>query len=227
MTKDNLAPPSNVNKVANSTHQNQPDKGILPKPAQNNSVQVDRKYNLVLYGIGESLKDTPRLQRVEHDLGEISKALTSVVPTFNPTSIKDFHRMGKFNPNQSKPRPLLLKFLRSIDVDILLSKRGLFQEPISIKPDLPYDERRKESFLMKERWLLIQNGTDRRSIKIRNGSIYINNALHGHANSTGFIYSNCHNTAANGPINNSEPVQTTPIDEEPRNPASEGSSMQN
>ena len=69
LTKDNLAPPSNLNKVANSTHQNQPDKGILPKPAQNNSVQVDRKYNLVLYGIGESLKDTPRLQRVEHDLG--------------------------------------------------------------------------------------------------------------------------------------------------------------
>ena len=77
---------------------------------------------------------------------------------------------------------------------------------------------------MKERWSLIQNGTDRRSIKIRNGSIYIDNVLHGYANSTGFIYSNCHNTAANELINNNESIQAIPINEEP---TSEGSSTQN
>ena len=77
---------------------------------------------------------------------------------------------------------------------------------------------------MKERWSLIQNGTDRRSIKIRNGSIYIDNVLHGYANSTGFIYSNCHNTAANELVNNNESIQAIPINEEP---VSEGSSTQN
>ena len=43
--------------------------------------------------------------------------------------------------------------------------------------------------------------------------ISVDNVLHGYANSTGFIYSNCHNTAANELINNNESIQAIPINE--------------
>ena len=41
------------------------------------------------------------------------------------------------------------------------------------------DERASEAAFLKERWNLIQEGTDRKSIKLRNNEIYINNKLHG------------------------------------------------
>ena len=41
------------------------------------------------------------------------------------------------------------------------------------------DERASEAAFLKERWNLIQEGTERKSIKLRNNEIYINNKLHG------------------------------------------------
>ena len=41
------------------------------------------------------------------------------------------------------------------------------------------DERASKAAFLKERWNLIQEGTDRKSIKRRNNEIYMNNKLHG------------------------------------------------
>ena len=41
------------------------------------------------------------------------------------------------------------------------------------------EERDNESILLGERWNLIQSGTDRKFIKIRNKQIFVNNQLHG------------------------------------------------
>ena len=41
------------------------------------------------------------------------------------------------------------------------------------------EERNTESLLLKERWKLIQQGHSRKSIKIRNAHIYVNNQRHG------------------------------------------------
>ena len=51
--------------------------------------------------------------------------------------------------------------------------------PISIKPDLSPEGKKTEAVLLKERWRLIQSGTLRNSIKIRNQSLYIDDSLHG------------------------------------------------
>ena len=45
-------------------------------------------------------------------------------------------------------------------------------------------ERSCDSTLMKERWSLIQSGTDRKYIKIRNSCIYVHNKLHEQINNT-------------------------------------------
>jgi len=86
--------------------------------------------------------------------------------------------LGKFNNNSSKPRPLLVKFLRFADVDYVLSIKLKLESKLFLKPDLTSEERAKESLLLKERWSLIQKGVERRQIRMRNYRIFINNQLH-------------------------------------------------
>ena len=87
--------------------------------------------------------------------------------------------MGKFSASKPSPRPILVKFLRTFEVEYVLSKRSLLEHPASIKPDMPRDERASEAAFLKERWSLAQRGVDRKSIKLRNGHIYIDNTLYG------------------------------------------------
>ena len=79
----------------------------------------------------------------------------------------------------SRPRSrlLLVKFLRSADVNTLLRNRSKLTS-LSIKPDLTPEERARESLLLKERWSLIQKGFDRKQIKIYNHSVFVNNKLY-------------------------------------------------
>lgn len=70
-----------------------------------------------------------------------------------------------------------------------LSKISLFKSPIVIKPDLSQEERNIESVLLKERWSLTQSGFDKRRIKIRNKSIFIDNKLYGHYQNSEFCRS--------------------------------------
>ena len=95
------------------------------------------------------------------------------------SSISDIYRLGKFRHNQTRPRPILIKFLRVFDAEAVLSKWSSFRAPIVIKQDLTKEERLIESILLHERWNLVQNGTDRKFIKIRNTQIFVHNKLHG------------------------------------------------
>ena len=48
---------------------------------------------------------------------------------------------------------------------------------VTLKPDLPPEARKVESLLLKERWQLIQNGKDRKDIRIRGNSIFLSGKL--------------------------------------------------
>jgi len=52
-----------------------------------------------------------------------------------------------------------------------LSKISEFKSPIQ-KPDLLPEERAQESVLLKERWLLIQKGVERKQIKLRDETLF-------------------------------------------------------
>ena len=137
----------------------------------------EKKFNLIFYGVSESPINTQRTDRQQHDFQEISSILSSLDSSLTSASIKDLYRLGKFSASQTSPRPILVKFLHIFEVMYVLSKRIQLHQRISIKPDMSRDERASEAAFLKERWNLIQEGTDRKSIKWRNNEIY-NNKLH-------------------------------------------------
>ena len=120
-----------------------------------------------------------RRDRFHSDLSSAAEVLSEVDNTIQGQSIKDCFRLGKFSAEARRPRAILVKFIRSADASSILSKRGSLRQPLFVKPDLSRAERVIDSLLMKERWNLIQSGTERKHIKIRNDSIYVSNKLHG------------------------------------------------
>ena len=135
---------------------------------------LDKKFNIIVYGIEESSQGTKKYLRTQNDLNNLLAAFSNLKTTVDSNAIKDLFRLGKYKSDNCKPRPLLVKFLRVADVTSILKSKTQLKSPVYVKPDLPPEEQAKQSLLLKERWLLIQKGTDRRDIKLRNNSILVN-----------------------------------------------------
>ena len=58
---------------------------------------------------------------------------------------------------------------------------------VYIKPHLPQFERKQEQILLKEYRLLVNAGTDRRSIKLRRGKLFVDNKIQGQISDGIFI----------------------------------------
>ena len=99
----------------------------------------------------------------------------SISVQVNPSQILDCYCLGKFKSPQTRPQPILVKLLRSIDVTAILANKWSLSSPLLIKLDMSPEERTTESTLLRERWSLIQAGNDRKKIKISNNHIYLNN----------------------------------------------------
>ena len=128
---------------------------------------TDKKFNVILYGINECQPGMSKLSRLESDLASVVSVLSTIDSSIHIQSIKDCFRLGKFSPGKSRPRPILVRFIRIAEVTSILSRKGKLSRPYSIKPDMSYEQRLRESVIMKERWSLIQSGIDRKDIKIR------------------------------------------------------------
>ena len=48
-----------------------------------------------MHWIEESLKDTPRAKRLKHNLGKLLPVLSDIDKFISPSSVQDFHRLGK------------------------------------------------------------------------------------------------------------------------------------
>ena len=136
----------------------------------NDHSQGDRKFDVIIYGTKECDKGTPRHERLKHNVEKVTQIVTEGENSINPLSIRDLFRLGKYHES-SKPRPILVKLNRTIDVSLLLSKAKSLPKDIRIKPDMTHEERLIESLLLKERWSLIQSGMERKFIRIRNNKI--------------------------------------------------------
>ena len=147
-----------------------------------------KKFSIIVYGVDECPEGTSRHEQLSRDINVTTSILTKLDDSITALSIKDTHRLGKYHHERPRPRPILVKFLRSADVSkvLELAKRSLIQPPYSVKPYLSKEEQRCESALLKERWSLIQSGTSRESIKIRlkDGVIMVDSKLHGKWDST-------------------------------------------
>ena len=156
---------------------------VLPPPTSKPTPAIsvtesERKFNLVLYGIKECPKGTPKHSRMVSDLKSVADILSSVDTQVSQLSIRDNYRLGKYQPDRS--RPILVKMTRSSEVSSILSnRRKLTSQPgIFIKADLTPKERFIESLLLKERRSLIDSGIDRSDIKIRGSAIYVKKQKH-------------------------------------------------
>ena len=112
----------------------------------------EKKFNVVIYGISECPKGTSRSERLNQNLSDVVSVFSKVSSSIQPQAIKDCFRVGIFNPQSSKPRPILVKFIRIADVHCILSNRRLLSSPNFIKLDMTAEERHRESVLLKERW---------------------------------------------------------------------------
>lgn len=145
------------------------------------SADQDRKFNLVLYGLNEHPKGTPRNDRINGDHDAVLQPLKKLVPTLDEHHIRDCFRLGKFEDNRSRPRPVLAKLNCASDVvNILARYRSTTSDnrKIFIKPDLSPEQRSIESLLLKERRVLIESSIHRKAIKIRGNGIFVRDRSH-------------------------------------------------
>ena len=166
----------------------EPTSRFAPVINHTQTYHPDRKFNIILYGVDECPQGTSRADRFESDLDQAVSVLSTIESTVQPQSIKDCYRLGKFSHQKTRPRPILIKFIRITDVSKILSKRGLLSRPYLVKPDMSPEQRLAESALLKERWRLLQSGIARANIKIRNTRLYVNKKLYGQFINSKFEY---------------------------------------
>ena len=87
-------------------------RGILPG---------ERRYNLVIHGIAECPKATPRSERQKSDLASCLTVVSKLNADINTHSVRDCLRLGNYKKESSRPRPVLLKLNRSFDVSSVLA----------------------------------------------------------------------------------------------------------
>lgn len=138
----------------------------------------DRKYNVVVYGIQECAEGTSKTDRNKHDVKHVLPVFSKLDEEIQALSIRDCLRLGKYKPNSQRPRPILVRLNRTMDVSSILSKRKELPAGVTIKPDMSIEERQAEGMLLKERWSLIQSGVDKRQIKIKSSTLYIQGKKH-------------------------------------------------
>ena len=141
----------------------------------------NRKFNILVFGIQECKQGLHYKQRFASDLHNVSTLFSKSSSKIPSSAIKDCRRLGKFNPDSVRPRPILVRFNTCAAVLDILANRSSFS-PYIIKPDQSPQERTREKILLKERWNLCQSGVNKSSIKIKGNSLIVHDHLFGKVN---------------------------------------------
>lgn len=132
-----------------------------------------------MYGIQESAKGSNKSLRKKQGHELITDIIQTIDNSVPDTSVRDCTHLGKYC--EDKCRLILVKLTQTNDVhSILASRAKLANTPgISIKPDVTLQQRKTEKIVLSERWKLIQNGTNRKDIKLRENSQNVQGNRHG------------------------------------------------
>ena len=159
----------------------------------------DRHMNIVLYRVEEPPPVTSKSDRTRNN--SVLPILSAVDQSIQNASFNDLYRL---DPEQSRPRPILVKFLHRIDVTTVLSNRNKVKKPIIIKADMSEDERKVELALLQECWKLIQQGTNRKHISIRKNEIFVAKLLHAKVVSQKLVQCRSQANTVSSPSNSAE-----------------------
>ena len=91
-------------------------------PAEVSTLQNERRFNLVISGVAECSRGTSRIDRLKHDFSEITTLITNLDPQIESSTVRDHLRLGKFEPQSTRPRRILVKLTRTSEVSSILSK---------------------------------------------------------------------------------------------------------
>uniref|UniRef100_A0A1X7VKE6 Uncharacterized protein n=1 Tax=Amphimedon queenslandica TaxID=400682 RepID=A0A1X7VKE6_AMPQE len=143
------------------------------------SATIDCKFNIIAFGISECSHGSPRHERSNQDLLKISDLFKTIDSSFNSMSVSDLRRLGKYSPEARSPRPLLVSFLRTSDVQHILGHSHEVSSTYRVQSNHSHEERADRALLLQERYQLISSGTvDRSSVKIKHLSMFVNDRLH-------------------------------------------------
>ena len=127
----------------------------------------ERRFNVIIYGIKECKKGTPRHVRTSNDMKSVSDIIQGICPDIPSQAIRDSVRLGRYT--EGRNRPLLAKLNRSCDVlSILASRQKLVQSEtpgVFIKPHQSPLERSTEATLLRQRKLLVESGTAKKTLE--------------------------------------------------------------
>ena len=152
-----------------------------------------------------------RAARLESDLSSVVNIFSGLDSSIQHQSIKDCYRLGKFSRGAARPRPILVKFVRVVDVAKIIFKKRSLSPPLSVKPDMSHAQRLQESLLLRERWQLIQSGVSRKSIRLRGDCLYVSHKLHGRVSESKFVHASTVPSAPCDPDKPNSPSDASPI----------------
>ena len=185
------------------------------QPVALNYPTPDRKSHVVVFGVAENPPKTSVNTRMQNDLKALLQIFDSIDVHVSSGGILDCFRLGKFKPQQTRPRPILVKLQSIIDANAILANKAALSPPIFIKPDMSLAEHAKESLLLKERWKLIQAGYDCRQIKLSNNSLYVDHQLFGEIVDSEFCRSGNYQPHPPAHRQSTVTVSTAPMDQQP------------
>ena len=179
------------------------------------SDDAQRRYNLIFTNIPEAPDGTKFKERLISDHNSVSSICQSIENPVSSASIKDCYRLGKYDKDRIRPRPLLVKFNSSANTTMILESKSRLRlkdgKPISVKRDIPTDQRSIMQLLLKERRHLIDAGVNRKLIRIYRDKLFINSKIAGYVQDNSFF-----SISRNSPKDTTEPNPTLPVTTPPQ-----------
>ena len=94
-----------------------------------------------LFGLEECEAGRRRLNRTISDMNNVTTVLLGIDSNLNQNSVVDCRRLGKFDPQSRRPRPMLVRMARTVDVIRVLSQKNKLNNSVWIRADLTKQER--------------------------------------------------------------------------------------
>uniref|UniRef100_A0A1X7TMN6 Reverse transcriptase domain-containing protein n=1 Tax=Amphimedon queenslandica TaxID=400682 RepID=A0A1X7TMN6_AMPQE len=148
-----------------------------------------RKYNVIVFGVVEQPSGTPWPARSNHDYNEVCRLFSHLDEGTEDYLIRDCRRIGRFQPDASHPRPILVTLGSTSDVFFIMSKRNLLPSTIYVRRDLSPVQRKERSILFSEKNKLKDSGVPIQSISIRCSSLFVGEREVGKVTGGAFISS--------------------------------------
>jgi len=103
------------------------------KPTSSTAVQIhyrqDKKFNVIVYGVKECPKGTPKHAQSESDLKSVVSVLSKVDNSVKSQSIKDVYHLGRLILTLNTPDQFLFSSYRSCWCVQCSPKEGIFESP--------------------------------------------------------------------------------------------------